>query len=67
MSRDSRLTDKKPPSDNNRQWLSGMIVIVATIVSFVGFARISVGWTLAISSAIFVALAYFLWRVGGEE
>jgi len=54
--------DQQPGSA--RAWLTGLVVIVAVIVSYVGFARISVEWTLAISSVIFVGLIIFLWRAG---
>jgi hypothetical protein len=61
VSRDRR------PSESLREWITGLVVIVATIVSFIGFARLSVGWTLAISSVILVALVVFLWSVGERK
>lgn len=54
--------DQQPESA--RSWLTGLVVIVAVIVSYVGFASISIEWTLAVSSVIFVGLILFFWRVG---
>jgi hypothetical protein len=53
--------------ESSRGWLSGLIVIVAVAVSFVGFARVSVGWTLAISSVVLIGLVLFLWSAGGGK
>jgi hypothetical protein len=64
---DSKLKAPAPQRERSRPWFSGLVVVVATIVSFIGFARVSVGWTLLISSIIFVALAVFLWWAGGQE
>jgi hypothetical protein len=47
-----------------RSWLTGLIVIVAVVVSYVGFASVSVEWTLAIATMVFVSLVLFLWRTG---
>lgn len=41
--------------------------MVAVAVAFVGFARVSVGWTLLISSAVLIALIAFLWWAGGKQ
>lgn len=54
--------DHQPESA--RSWLTGLVVIVAIIVSYIGFASVSVEWTLAISTVIFVGLIIFLWRAG---
>jgi len=64
---DNRMVDSPPPSENARQWLTGLIVIVAVVVSYIGFARVSVGWTLIIATTIFVGLIIFLWRVGRKK
>lgn len=64
MDTDSKMIDSPPPPESARQWLTGLVVVVAVIVSFLGFARISVEWTLVISSVIFVGLIVFLWRAG---
>ena len=45
-------------------WISGLIVMVAVAVAYVGFARVSVGWTLLIASGILIGLVLFLWRAG---
>lgn len=58
MSHD-RETDG-PVSDR----LAGLIVVIATIVAFVGFAFASLKWTLIISSVVLVFLIAFLWSVG---
>ena len=47
-----------------REWLSGLIVVVATIVAFVGFAFASLTWTLIIASVVLASLILFLWSVG---
>jgi hypothetical protein len=57
---DSKIDRQKP----SREWFSTLVVIVATVVSFVGFARISLGWTLVISTLVLAGLLYFLWSVG---
>jgi hypothetical protein len=64
---DSKLKAPPPPQESLRQWLSGVVVVVAIVVSFIGFAHISVGWTLLISTLIFCALIAFLWAVGGGK
>lgn len=63
---DSKIKPPVPSRDGFRHWLSGLAVMVATAVSFVGFAHISIGWTLAISSLILVGLIIFLWIAGGK-
>lgn len=67
MRHDSKVTRPTPPRDDARQWLAGLVVIVATVVSFVGFARVSVGWTLAISTFVLIGLVVFLWSAGGGK
>lgn len=52
------------PRESFRDWAMGVIAVVATIVSFVGFARVSVGWTIVISTAVLIGLVIFLWRAG---
>lgn len=61
------MSSKQQQNDATRQWIAGLIVIVATVVSFVGFARISVGWTLAISTLVLIGLVVFLWAAGGGK
>lgn len=53
-----------PPRESHRQWLTGLVVTVAIVVSFIGFAHLSVRWTLLVSTVIFVALVAFLWAAG---
>lgn len=62
MERAMSRNDHSPESA--RSWLTGLVVVVAVIVSYIGFASVSVEWTLAISSAVFVGLVLFLWRAG---
>jgi len=50
-----------------RNWLSGVVVIVATIVAFIGFAHASFGWTVVVSSIVLVGLIAFLWKAGGGK
>lgn len=54
-------------SGATRAWLSGLAVVIAVIVSFIGFARVSVGWTLVVSTVIFFGLVAFLWAAGGGK
>ena len=53
--------------ESSRSWLSGLIVIVATVVAFIGFARVSVGWTIAVSTLVLIGLVAFLWSAGGGK
>lgn len=48
-------------SETKPLWWYGLVVINATTVSYVGFAHVSVKWTLAISSVVLVGLVIFLW------
>lgn len=66
MRHDSKIGNSTPPRDT-RQWIAGLVVVVATIVSFIGFARVSVGWTLAISTLVLIGLVVFLWAAGGGK
>lgn len=59
-----------PQATNNqtaREWLTGVAVIVATIVSVIGFARLSLGWTLAVSLASLTILLLLFWRTGQRK
>ena len=51
-------------TEGPRQWVTGLVVIAATIVGFFGFARLSREWTLGISAGILVALIIFFWFAG---
>ncbi len=59
---DMPLTDAV--SESKRDWVAGLIVTVATIVAFVGFAFASLKWTLIVSSLVLAFLILFLWSVG---
>lgn len=61
------MSQSERPSDTARHWWTGIIVVVATVISYVGFARVSVGWTLVIASLVFVGLVVFLWSVGRKK
>lgn len=61
------MSQSERPSDASRNWLTGIIVIVATIISYVGFARVSVGWTLIVASLVLMGLVIFLWSVGRKK
>ncbi len=52
------------PTETRREWLSGILVVLATIIAFVGFAFASLKWTLIISSLVLACLVLFLWSVG---
>jgi len=58
------MSRRDRPQETPGQWLAGVIVMVATAVSFVGFARVSLGWTLVISTAVLIGLILFLWSAG---
>lgn len=51
-------------SESKKDWVAGLIVTVATIIAFVGFAFASLKWTLIISSLVLAFLILFLWSVG---
>lgn len=61
------MTKRNQESQPGHSWLAGVIVMVAVVVSYFGFARVSVGWTLAISSLVLVALVAFLWSAGTRK
>lgn len=67
MRHESKIAPSRGKRTDTRRWLTGLVVIVATIVSFIGFARVSVGWTLAISTIVLIALVIFLWSAGGTK
>lgn len=58
------MTNEQPRKDVSRSWMAGLIVMVAVAVSYVGFARVSVTWTLVVATLILVALFTFLWVAG---
>ena len=62
--KEGAMSRRVQPRETTRQWLSGVAVMVATVVSFIGFARVSIGWTLALSTIIVVGLVIFLWAAG---
>jgi cbb3-type cytochrome oxidase subunit 3 len=57
--------ENKPES--TQSWVTGLTVVVAVIVSYIGFARISVEWTLVIATLVFLGLVAFLWRAGARK
>lgn len=61
------MSEERPDRESGRSWLAGVIVVVAVAVAYVGFARVSVGWTLLASSLIVVGLVAFLWRAGARK
>lgn len=58
------MSQPKKQLETTREWLAGVIVVVATIVSFIGFAFASLKWTLIVASLALVVLVGFLWSVG---
>lgn len=52
------------PPQSGREWVTGLAVLIATIVSCLGFAHISYQWTLVISLTLLTGLVLFFWRVG---
>lgn len=61
------MPDQKPPEPRPASWLTGLIVVLAVVVAYVGFARVSIFWTTAISTVIVVGLVIFLWREGSRK
>lgn len=51
-------------SESDRDWVAGIVVSVATVISFVGFAFASLKWTLIVASIALTFLLFFLWSVG---
>jgi fatty acid desaturase len=62
----SMSNDENKP-ESIQSWMTGLTVIVAVIVSYIGFARISVEWTLVIATLVFMGLVAFLWRAGARK
>ena len=58
------MSSNSQKPETARSWLTGLAVVIAVIVSYVGFASVSVEWTLAIATLVFVGLVLFLWRTG---
>jgi uncharacterized membrane protein len=58
------MSPRNGPSETTRQWLTGLVVIVATVVAFIGFASASLWWTIAIASFVWAALIVFLYCAG---
>ena len=58
------MSSNEHQPESARSWLTGLAVVIAVIVSYIGFASVSVEWTLVIASAVFLGLILFLWRTG---
>lgn len=58
------MSQTEKQAESTREWLSGLFVVVATVVAFIGFAFASLKWTLVISSVVLVCLVIFLWLAG---
>lgn len=50
-----------------RDFVTGLVVIAATIIAFFGFAKLSLGWTLGVSIAALVGLLAFFWWAGQRK
>ena len=55
------------PKESFRQWITGLVVLAATIVGFFGFARLSREATLIVSIGILAGLVIFFWSVGRRK
>lgn len=55
------------PPESKRTWLSGLAIIVTTLVSLYGFWRISPGVTFFIAVGALVCLVAALWIAGKED
>ncbi len=61
------MSRRERPAETTRQWVTGLVVIVATIGCFFGFAHISFGWTVGISLTLLISLLVFFWTVGERK
>jgi len=61
------MSNDRKPTASAGSWLAGVIVMVAVVVAYMGFARVSVIWTLVISTLVLVGLVAFLWRAGASK
>lgn len=61
------MSRSSSPHEGAREWVSGLVVIVATVVAFIGFARASLLWTIVISAMVWAGLIMFLWSVGAGK
>lgn len=59
------------PTPSNREptrdFITGLVVIAATIIGFFGFARLSFGWTIGVSIAALAGLLTFFWWTGQRK
>lgn len=60
----SPLRQRKPES--KRAWLSGLAIILTTLICLLGFWRLSPGITFVIASVAFLGLVAALWLAGKE-
>lgn len=51
-------------AETTRQWLSGLAVIVTTMVCVYAFSRLSLEWTAVLAGGTLSSLLFFFWRVG---
>lgn len=63
----SAMGNSRRPKETRRQWVTGVALMVATVISVVGFARISPALTMVIATASLVAILVFLWVVGKRK
>lgn len=62
-----KMSRKIQPRETARDWLTGVIVMTAVAVSFIGFSTVSVKITILVSTAILVGLVAFFWVIGKRK
>ena len=59
--------NKSVPKDSKRAWLSGLAIVVTTLVALFGFWRISPGATFVIACLALAGLVIALWMAGKSD
>lgn len=55
------------PLESRRAWLSGLAVIITTIVSYMAFWRLAPGITFIVGCVALVTMLVAAWIAGGER
>lgn len=55
------------PVETTREWITGLVVIAATIVGLFSFAKISLWTVVLVSGAVLVGLLGLSWFIGAKR
>ena len=64
VGQDRRTGKSDSPPETTRQWVTGLVVLVTTMVCLYSFARFSIWTMVAVSGATLVGLLAFSWVIG---